>query len=170
MQTTQSTCHTVLLDRPGLITVVCVEAFRVCCYQCWARRYSRWFNGAPHVLSDPSQLTWCASSLAFSYSASLDILSGLVVCPVAFPCRNRSPLSAWQLFKQRLASGVLEHDCTQSPSCQCENKAPGAQTVMPVRLKPTMCLQISLKLRLSLCFDLPFLQLCISLLCVSFSL
>lgn len=111
MQTTQSTCLSVLLDRPGLITVVCVKAFRVCCYQCWARRYSRCFNGSPHVLSDPSQLTWCASSLAFSYSASLDILSGSVVCPVAFLCKN---LSAWQLFRQRLASGVLEHDCTHS--------------------------------------------------------
>lgn len=75
----------------------------------------------PNVPSDPSQLTWCESSLLF-FSISTIFLP-LFVCPVAFLFRNSHPflsicltrsLSGNSLARQRVASGVLEHDCPPS--------------------------------------------------------
>lgn len=99
MQTTQSTCFSLLPDRPDLITVECsVHSFVPRPWESLA--ISAGPDGTAAVLIVPlmSPLIQVSSpgvnqtTLLFLYSASLGILSALFVCPIAFPSRNRAPL------------------------------------------------------------------------------
>lgn len=100
MQTIQSTCFSLLPDRPDLITVECSVHSSV--LRPWeSLAISAGPDGTAAVLIVPlmSPLIQVSSpgvnqTLLFLYSASLGILSALFVCPIAFLSRNRAPLFA----------------------------------------------------------------------------